>query len=43
MDGIMAAWQPVVWNNGTTKSEHFCGAFGSGAGTGSPRRRTVRA
>src|SRR5271169_2261701 len=42
-DGIIAAWQPVTWNKGTTINELFWGALGSGEGTGSPRRRKPRA
>ncbi|MNR66311.1 hypothetical protein D3C85_1897280 [compost metagenome] len=34
--------QPVTWKNGTASSAAFCGAFGSGSGTGSPRRIRLR-
>ncbi|MCY1298741.1 hypothetical protein D9M68_675180 [compost metagenome] len=34
--------QPVTWKNGTASSMPFCGAAGSGAGIGSPRRSRLR-
>ena len=37
------AKQPVAWKNGTDSSMVRCGAFGSGAGIGSPRRISDRA
>ncbi len=41
--GTIVAWHPVTWNSGTTSRLDFGGAFGSGTGIGSPRRRKLRA
>src|SRR5206468_12487630 len=40
---VRIAWHPVVWKKGTETRDAFCGAFGSGCGTASPRRRHERA
>src|SRR5437588_9443968 len=40
---LRIAWHPATWKKGTETSDVFCGASGSGAGTGSPRRRHERA
>src|SRR3569833_1273909 len=41
--GFRIAKQPVAWKNGTEIRLERCGAFGSGAGGISPRRRKARA
>ena len=41
--GLRTAMQPVTWKNGIEISDERWGAFGSGAGGASPRRRKLRA